>query len=316
MSRDFVTAFAPASIGNLGVGFDVLGLAIAGAGDKVSARRMDNPGVHISDIRAPDGNYHGGLSSDPAKNTALIAAAALWQAHGDGGGLELEVRKGVPLQSGMGSSAASAVAGAVAANALLPAPLPLLALLPFALAGEKFASNGLHADNVAPSLLGGLVLCPPGLLPDVVQIPPPNALQSVLLHPDLEVNTAESRGGLAKQVATDAWITQQGNLSCFIAACYLNDVALMRRTLRDDIIEPQRQKSVPCFPAVKKAAIDANAIGSSLSGSGPAIFALCEADDAESVAAAMAAACRESGVECRTWISAVDAPGAHIVDGG
>ena len=157
-----VTAFAPASIGNVGVGFDVLGLALEGVGDRVVAEKVDGQGVRISEVRGLDGNLHPYLSTDPETNTASIAAAALWKAHGRGG-IALKIHKGVPLQSGMGSSAASAVAAVVAANALLDEPLPVEALLPFALEGEKFASGGLHADNVAPSLLGGLVLCPEAL---------------------------------------------------------------------------------------------------------------------------------------------------------
>ena len=151
------TAFAPASIGNLGVGFDMLGLALAGVGDRVVARR-GGVGITLAEVRDPDGKPHASLSTDSRKNTASIAARALWDAHGDGSGIELEVHKGVPLQSGMGSSAASAVAGAVAVNALLDEPLPVRELLPYALEGERYASGGLHADNVAPSLLGGLVL--------------------------------------------------------------------------------------------------------------------------------------------------------------
>jgi homoserine kinase len=154
-----VTAFAPASIGNVGVGFDMLGLALEGAGDHVIARRSAGQGISIREVRGLDGEIHPYLSTDPALNTASIAAVALWSEHGDGG-VELDIHKGVPLQSGMGSSAASAVAAVVAVNALLENPLPAERLLPYALEGEKFASKGLHADNVAPSLLGGLILCP------------------------------------------------------------------------------------------------------------------------------------------------------------
>ena len=196
--RSSATAFAPASIGNLGVGFDMLGLAITGAGDRVSARRVDGDGITIAEVRGLDGQLHPFLSTASLENTASIAAEALWREHGEDGGVELTVLKGVPLQSGMGSSAASAVAAVVAVNALLASPLPRPALLPFALQGEQFASKGLHADNVAPSLLGGLVFCPPELLPGTVSINPPAGISSVLLHPELQINTAQARGGLAR----------------------------------------------------------------------------------------------------------------------
>ena len=310
-SGEFVTAFAPASIGNVAVGFDMLGLAIAGAGDRVLARRVDGDNSFISAVYGLDGKPHSGLSRDITENTAGVAAAALWRKHGHGG-LELIVRKGVPLQSGMGSSAASAVAGAVAANACLAEPLPLTSLMPFALAGEAVASGSVHADNVAPSLLGGLVLCPPVLSPDVIRLGVPQGVSSVVLHPELQVNTAESRRGLAKEVAMDKWLAQQGYLAAFIEACRTSDHELLRRCLHDVIIEPQRAASVPCFPAVREAALRHRAYGCSLSGSGPSIFVLCADGDAPAISAAMEEACRQQGYECQLWISPMTAEGACV----
>ena len=173
-----VTAFGPASIGNLGVGFDMLGLALEGVGDRVVARRVTSPGITIAEVRGMDGEIHPYLSNDAEHNTASIAAQALWDQVGAEGGAELKVLKGVPLQSGMGSSAASAVAAVVAVNALLDEPLAVKELLPSALEGEKYASGGLHADNVAPSLLGGLILCPQVLLPNTVRLPVPTGVQA------------------------------------------------------------------------------------------------------------------------------------------
>jgi homoserine kinase len=309
---EFVTAFAPASIGNVGVGYDMLGLAVKGAGDRVSARRIDAPGIVIKEVRGLDGEIHPGLSVDAAQNTASLAAEALWRDAGASGGVELIVHKGIPLQSGMGSSAASAVAGAVAVNALLDKPFAIEALLPYAMIGEKFASGGLHADNIAPSLVGGLVLCPTVLLPSITRLPVPAGVCSVLLHPDLEVNTAESRSGLASNYSMGQWLEQQGYLAGFIAGCASNDLDLIGRSLRDVVIEPQRAASVPCFAAVKTAALEANALGCSLSGSGPSIFALCSAAAATDIADAMAQSCRHAGYECQSWISALDAPGAAV----
>jgi homoserine kinase len=309
---DIVTAFAPASIGNVAVGFDMLGLALAGAGDRVQARRTETGSATIADVRGLDGERHPYLSMDARSNTASIAAQALLDAHGAGLGVDLKVMKGVPLQSGMGSSAASAVAAVVAVNALLEAPLPVDSLLPFALEGEKFASGGLHADNVAPSLLGGLVLCPQVLLPEVIRLPVPNGVSAVLLHPDLQVNTAQARRGLAKGYSMQQWLEQQGLLAGFIAACAASDIELIRRTLRDVIIEPQRSSKVPCFDAVKAAAMRAGALGCSLSGSGPSMFALCVSKDARNIASAMEQASRTQGIGCQSWVSPMDAPGAVV----
>ena len=309
---EWITAFAPASIGNVAVGFDMLGLALEGAGDRVLARRTNDDRVTVLEVRGLDGELHPYLSTAAESNTASIAAQAFWDDHGDRGSVELKVHKGVPLQSGMGSSAASAVAAVVAANGLLDTPLPVETLLPYALAGEKFASGGLHADNVAPSLLGGLVLCPQVLLPQVVHLPAPTGISAALIHPDLQVNTAQARRGLARSYSTKLWLEQQGLLAGFIAACHAGDIDLIARTLRDVIIEPQRKDNVPCFDVVKAAAERGGALGCSLSGSGPSIFALCRTSDARNIASAMEQACRSQGIGCESWVSPMDAPGARI----
>lgn len=306
------TAFAPASIGNLAVGFDMLGLALDGVGDRVRAERTATAGVSITEVRGLDGELHAYLPNEPDKNTASIAAQAFWDEHGDGGGVALSIFKGVPLQSGMGSSAASAVAAVVAVNALLAAPLPVTELLPYALEGEKFASGGMHADNVAPSLLGGMVFCPSNLLPDMLQLPVPEGVSAVLIHPELQVNTAASRRGLAAAVSREAWLEQQACFGGFIAACAANDHKLIRRTLKDVIIEPQRAAAVSCFPAVRDAAMQAGAFGCSLSGSGPSIFALVAEAQAANVADVMTASCRGQGIDCQSWVSSLEAPGAFI----
>ncbi|HSG97358.1 MAG TPA: homoserine kinase [Woeseiaceae bacterium] len=309
---DWVSAFAPASIGNVAVGFDMLGLALEGVGDRVEARRTDGNEVTIAEVRGLDGQVHPYLSTDPKANTASIAAHALWMAQGGQGGVELKVHKGVPLQSGMGSSAASAVAAVVAANALLDAPLEAERLLAYALIGEQYASGGLHADNVAPSLLGGLILCPQVLLPDTVRVPTPDGVSAVLVHPDLHVNTAHARRGLKKSYTMQEWIAQQGLLAGFIVALATGDRQLLGNTLKDILIEPQRKDNVPCFDAVKDAALKAGAFGCSLSGSGPSMFALAETGSAANIASAMEQACRTQGIACESWVSSLTAPGAHV----
>jgi homoserine kinase len=311
---DVVTAFAPASIGNVAVGFDMLGLALANVGDRVTARKTDTPGVTVAEVRGIDGELHPYLSTNADENTASIAAQALWEVYGTEGGVELSVYKGVPLQSGMGSSAASAVAAVVAVNALLNKPLAVELLLPYALEGEKYASGGVHADNVAPSLLGGMIFCPPVLLPETIRLPVPDGVSSVLLHPDLQINTAHARKVLARGVAMKQWLSQQGYMGAFIAACAASDLSMISKSLKDVVIEPQRKAAVSCFDAVKEAAEKSGALGFSLSGSGPSLFALSENSNASNLATAMEQACRGQGIQCESWVSPMDAPGAHLVD--
>jgi homoserine kinase len=310
---DSITAFGPGSIGNVAVGFDMLGLALAGVGDRVSACRTDEPGISVAEVRGLDGELHPYLSTDPDHNTASIAARALWNDYGDRHGVELKVYKGVPLQSGMGSSAASAVAATFAVNQLLGTPLPTERLLSYALVGEQHASGGLHADNVAPSLMGGMIYCPKVLLPDMVRLKVPKGISAVLVHPELQVNTADARRKLAKGYSMDQWLEQQAYFGGFVVACAAGDIDLIRKTLKDVIIEPQRSAAVPCFDAVKDAAERNGALGCSLSGSGPSIFALCEDNRASNIATAMEQACRALGIECQSWVSPLDAPGAYIV---
>ena len=309
---DSVTAFAPASIGNVGVGFDMLGLALSGAGDRVIACRTENDRVTVSEVRGLDGELHPYLSTNADENTASIAAQALWDEHGGEGSVELKVHKGVPLQSGMGSSASSAVAAVVAANALLDTPLPTEALLPYALEGEKFASGGMHTDNVAPSLFGGLILSPEILLPEIIRLPTPEGVSAVLLHPDLQVNTAHARRVLPKSVSMKLWLDQQGLLAGFVHACAAGNIDLIGKTLRDVVIEPHRKGNVPCFDTVVAAAYKSGALGCTLSGSGPSIFALCKDGDARNLASAMEQACRTEGIGCQSWVSSMNAPGACI----
>jgi len=312
MDNKYVTAFAPASIGNLAVGFDMLGLAIEGAGDRVSVRKVSEKGVSIKEIYDLNGDPHPDLSKNSNENTASIAAQALWQSQNRQDGLEMLIYKGIPLQSGMGSSAASAVAGAVAANALLDIPLPIKELMPYALEGEKFASGGIHADNVAPSLVGGMVFCPPVYLPMITSIKVPKNISSVLVHPELIVNTAESRNGLAKNYSMSQWLEQQSYLAGFLLGLQNNDLGLIKSSMHDVIIEPQRASSVVCFNDIKSSAIEMGVLGCSLSGSGPSIFALCENNIASDVKTMMMEIFNSNNIDSQGWVSSLDAPGAYV----
>jgi len=303
------TAFAPASTSNLAVGFDLLGHPVGPAGDRVTATRRERPGV----VMGPVTGCAGPLPADPAANTAGAAVQRLLAEHAPGLGVELSIDKGIPLGSGMGGSAASAVAAVVAANALLPRPLPTAALFPCALAGETVASGAAHGDNVAPSLFGGLVLVRSVDPPDVVSLPAPPALCCVLVLPRLRLDTRDARAVLPPSVPLHDMIHQCANLAGVVAGCFTGDLALIGRSLRDVVVEPHRARLIPGFAAVQAAAMEAGALGCSISGGGPSVFAWCDGDTAaERVRAAMVEAFAAAGVDSRGWSSPVDGPGARL----
>lgn len=310
MSRQSATAFAPASIGNVAVGFDVLGHSFQAIGDRVTARRVATPGVTITAITGTTVD----LPRDPEKNTAGMAVLSMVRDLKLDFGIELTIEKGIPLGSGLGGSAASAVAGVVAANALLAKPLTLLEQLQFALKGEQVASGSRHVDNIAPSLFGGLVLTVGIDNPNVKQIPVPATVRCVLVHPHMMLNTREARSILSKTVALSDVIWQTANISGFLTGCFTSDLQLIRESLEDVIIEPQRQVLIPGFQAVKQGALSNGALGCSISGAGPTVFAWCEEPQAERVRDAMVAGFATHKMDSDAWISTLDAVGARIVD--
>jgi homoserine kinase len=310
MARSAATAFAPATVGNVGVGFDILGHAFGVIGDRVRAERAAQPGVRIRAITG----VAGPLPLEPDRNTAGQAVLSLVRAAEPGFGIELTIEKGIPLGSGLGGSAASAVAAVVAANALLETPLPASGLLTHAIAGEAVASGARHADNIAPALFGGLVLTVGIDHPRVKQIPVPPAVRCVLLRPHMFLATQQARGILTRLVDLSDVVWQTANLAGFLAGCYTNDLALIREAFEDVMIEPQRAKLIPGFPAAKRAALAAGALGCSISGAGPAVFAWSEEGSAEAVREAMLAAFRAEGVDCDQWIAPIGGDGARIVD--
>jgi len=307
--RASATAFAPASVGNVAVGFDILGHSVAALGDRVRAHRTARKGVSIRAIRGlvPD------LPLAAEKNTAGKAVLALLAEVDADCGLELEIDKGIPLGSGLGGSAASAVAGVVAAAGVLELTLDRTRLLKFAMQGEAVASGSVHADNIAPSLFGGLVLTVGIDNPHVKQIPVPETVRCVLVHPHMVLNTREARAILRRSVDLSDVIWQQANLAGFLAACYTSDLPLLRESLLDVVIEPQRQRLIPGFADVKSAAMAAGALGCSISGAGPTVFAWAEEPVADAVRASMVAAFRGHGLDTDSWVSVIDPVGARIV---
>lgn len=305
MGSQRATAFAPASVGNVGVGFDVLGHAFPALGDRVQASRGAEPGVRIVAIRG----VTQALPHETERNTAGRAVQSLLDQARPPFGVELSIEKGIPLGSGLGGSAASAVAAVVAANELLDAPLAREALLPHAVAGETVASGSPHADNVAPSLLGGLVLTVGSM---ATRIPVPATIRCVLVHPRMQLETRAARQMLAPSVPLPAFVRQSANLAGVIAGCWAADLALVRAALEDVIIEPQRAPLIPGFASVKAAALAAGAIGCSISGAGPSVFAWCEDGAAGPVLHAMRDAFARAGLESDGWIAAIAGDGARI----
>ena len=305
-----VTAFAPATVSNVACGFDVLGFALHEPGDEVSARWIDG-GLRIDDIV----NDGGRLPRDASRNTAGVAAAAVLRAIGERRGVALTIRKGLPLSSGLGGSAASAVAAAVAVDGLADARLPLETLLSCAFEGERDGAGSAHADNIAPCLYGGFVLVRQANPPDVVRLPVPPTLTAVVVHPDLEIETAKARALMGTTVALSDAIRQWANLGAFVDALHRGDLSLLSRSLEDTIAEPRRAPLVPGLAAIKAAAAEAGALGCSLSGSGPSLFALCDGIAAANrVAAAMRlAVAAHIGGSPETYVSPIAAQGARVV---
>jgi homoserine kinase len=299
-------AFAPASVGNVAVGFDLLGHSLQGVGDTATVRRIDASEIRITAIRGIAGE----LPREPARNTAGRALLAMREALSLPFGFELELDKGIALGSGMGGSAASCVAALVAANALLDAPMAREALYPFALEGEAVASGGRHGDNLGPMLLGGLVLATADRL---VKLHVPAAWHCVLVHPDQVLETRRAREALKGAYALPEFVAQSANLALVLTGCERGDAALVRAGLSDVLVEPRRAALIPCFAAVKQAAIDAGAMGASISGAGPSVFAWFESHDAAAAAVApMQAGFASARIASRAWVSPVAGPRAEL----
>jgi homoserine kinase len=303
------TAFAPASVGNVAIGFDILGFAIDALGDRVSVARRPAPGVTISAIRGAQVD----LPLEPESNTAGRALLAMSHSLALDFGLEMQIEKGIPLGSGLGGSAASAVGAVVAANALLDPPCSKLELLKFAMEGEAVASGSVHVDNIAPSLFGGLVLTVGIDHPRVKQIPVPPEVRAVIVHPHMFLSTRQARAILSRSVDLSDFVWQTANLAGFISGCYTNDLDMIRASFEDVVIEPQRQALIPGFSEVRQAAMRAGALGCSIYGAGPAMFAWALEARAEEVRAAMRHEFALRGVQIDDWTVEIGSAGARTV---
>lgn len=316
-SLQSITVFAPATVANVGAAFDVLGFALEAPGDTVTAHYSRQPGIRIRSISGDKGK----LPIDAQSNTAGVSSQALltflqsttWRDFTDVG-IELELTKGLPIGSGLGSSSASAVAAVVATNELLGSPLTRKELLPFAMEGERVACGAAHADNVAPSLLGGFVLVRSYDPLDVIPLPSPTGLWIAVVTPEVEVKTIDARKVLKRSITLEAAISQWGNVAALVAAIYRNDIPLMGRALEDKIVEPERAPLIPGYTEAKREALRRGAFGCSISGSGPSVFAVCDSKEtAGSVSAAMSDSFLKKGIQSTQTISTINSAGATIV---
>ena len=306
-----VRAFAPGTVANLGPGLDTLGLAVAGAGDTVTAERSGDREVRIRSSGHPE------IPGDLQKNTAGIAAARVRaRASAERVGLVLEIAKGLPLSGGQGGSAASAVAAAVAVNELLGNPLTREELLEPCLAAEA-AVSGRHADHVAAALFGGVVLIRTMDPIEVVRLSFPEELRVVVVAPEQSLRTAEARARLPRSVPLSVAVAQAAAVGALVAALATRDLDLLRRSIEDRIAESARAPLLPGFVEAKRAALEAGALGCSISGSGPASFAFAVGDGAaRRIGTAMVAAYRREGVAANARVGAIDARGARVVGVG
>ncbi|MCU7493824.1 MAG: homoserine kinase [Ignavibacteria bacterium] len=305
-----VRVFAPASVSNVACGFDIMGFAIEKPGDEVVLRLAEKPGVRITKITGDQGK----LPLDPEVNTAGAPVIALREYASFKGGIEIEIHKKMALGSGLGSSAASAVAAAFAADRLLGLELSKSQLLDFAIIGEKIASGAVHADNVAPSLYGGFILIRGYNPPDIVEIPVPEGLFCTVIHPHTEINTRESRKLLPALVTLEDAKTQWGNTAGLIAGLMKPDFGLIARSLQDVIIEPARKSTIPCYEKIKQASLEAGALGCNISGSGPSIFALSDSLSTARLVGEKMRLALDGNIGSEVYVSAINRRGPYVIE--
>jgi homoserine kinase len=303
-----VKVFGPATVSNVGPGFDLMGFAMETPGDELIIRR--NATGKLKLINKSGCN----LPMDPEENVAAVAATALLKGLGNTDGFDLIFERKINPGSGIGSSAASCVAAVTGINEILGSPLETEALIPYAMDGEKVASGSTHADNIAPALLGGITLIR-GYDPlDIKHIPYPADLWCAVIHPDLEIKTLESRKLIPDQVPMKVALQQCGNLAGLVAGLVTGDYPLISRSVSDVFAEPYRTQQLPEFELLKKKALLAGSMGTGLSGSGPSVFSLCRgAEMANSLAKVMKEHFTRKGIDAVCYVSRISEAGCKII---
>jgi homoserine kinase len=306
-----IRVFAPATVANVTCGFDVLGFAVNSPGDEVILRKNNSNNITIKAIHGDGGR----LTLDPHMNTVSVSIIQFLEHLGIRQGLEVELYKHMPLGSGLGSSAASSVAGVFAANTLLGLQQSPQQMLPFAMEGERIACGAAHADNVAPCLFGGFVLVRSYDPLEVVKIDTPAGMYCSLVHPHIEVQTKDARNVLRKEVSLKDAVIQWGNVAGLVVGLMKSDFGLIGRSMQDVIVEPVRAELIPGFYSVKESAMQAGAIGCGISGSGPSLFALSDSiDKANKIVLAMSEAFAKLGIGSETYVSEVNQQGPLVME--
>ena len=311
MEKEQVHVFAPATVANMVCGFDILGFALDEPGDEVRMRRVDEPGVHLVEVTGDEGR----LPRDAAKNTVSASVLTYLQHIGRADiGVAIELHKRMPIGSGLGSSAASTVAGLFAINTLLGNPLSREELLPFAVQGEELACGHGHADNVAPALMGGITLIR-GYGPlDVIRLPAPPSLFAAVVFPHVDVPTRDARQMIRAKVALKDAVTQWGNIAGLVAGLYSNDYALIGRSMHDVLIEPTRAILIPEFYEMRRQAMEAGALGFGISGSGPSVFAFTQSREvAAHITAAVQEVLKQQGIDSNGYVSGINITGPREI---
>jgi len=315
MPTKSVTAWAPATIGNVAVGFDILGMAIEGVGDQIRLTPRRDRKIMIQSITGVLTSSE--LPLDAEKNTAGAALIALQEGEGLKVGFDVHIHKGIPLGSGMGGSAASAVAAVIAAQKWLSKKLSVKQKLFYALEGERVASGAAHPDNVAPCLMGGLVLASLKFGEPIVELPFPSMMGWMLVHPNIKVETKLARSILKPQIDLSMHVEQSSYLSCFLSGLYKNDLSLIQQGFQDILIEPQRAALIPNFERIKKQALALKGVlGFSISGSGPSLFSLTRNKlVAKKLAHQVQQEFLRNGIESQIYYGQGGSPGARIMPG-
>jgi homoserine kinase len=304
-----IKIYSPATVSNIGCGFDTMGFALDEYCEEIILRTSANLGVRVVKITGD----HGEIPYDNNQNTATKALLAFIEKHPIEFGLEIEIHKKMGLGSGLGSSAASAVSSVFGLNYLLGNPFDNNQLLLFALEGEKIASKATHADNVAPCLFGGFVLISSYEPLNIIKLPVPNDLYCAIIHPQIEIKTSEARALLGDTIKLKDAITQWGNVGGLVAGLYKSDYELIGKSIKDKVAEPLRSKLIPGYESIKESAYNTGAIGCNISGSGPALFALTVTKEkAQKVAEAMKNACDKINVENKIYVSSINQNGPLI----
>lgn len=303
-----IKVFAPATVANLSCGFDVLGCCLDNVGDEMIIKKNDLNQLRITKMEGQD------LPMEVDQNVAGVAVKAMLEKLQSNEGFDIEIYKKIKAGSGIGSSAASSAGAVFAVNKLLNSPFSSAELLPFAMEGERLASGNAHADNVAPALLGGFTLVKSYEPLEVLSLPSPEELNVVILHPQIEVKTKDSRAIIKRNISLDKAVSQWGNLGALVSALYTNDYDLLGRSLKDDIVEPIRSILIPYFDEIKAISLESGALGFGISGSGPSVYAMCRGkQNAEKVKASIAEFMEKQSITYDLHLSKINPEGVKIL---